>query len=156
LRDFYATAIDEQKLEQVGVKPLAGDLERIGRIQSRDELIAEIARFRAAGVGMLFGCFVSPDEKQSTVYAAHLRQGGLGLPERDYYLGATDDSKRIRAGYVEHVATMLRLLGDSPEAARQAAEAVLSIETRLAEASRTPVQLRDREAQYNKKTTTEL
>jgi putative endopeptidase len=152
LRDLYATAMDEAKLERDGASPLSGDLDKIAGIKTRDELIAQIGRLRASGTSMLFGFAVSPDEKQSTVYAAHLRQGGLGLPERDYYLGTTDDSKRIRSQYRDHVAAMLRLLGDSPEAAPAAAETVLSIETRLAEASRTPVQLRDREAQYNKKT----
>jgi len=97
----------------------------------------------------LFGFSVGPDEKQSDRYAAYLHQGGLGLPERGYYLGATDDSKRIRAQYLEHVAKMLALLGDSPQSASAGAEAVLAIETRLAEASREPVQLRDREAQYH-------
>jgi putative endopeptidase len=152
LRDLYATAMDEAKLERDGATPLAADLEKIAGVKSRDELIAQIGRLRASGTSALFGFSVSPDEKQSTVYAAHLRQGGLGLPERDYYVGTTDDSKRIRSQYRDHVAAMLRLLGDSPEAATAAAETVVSIETRLAEASRTPVQLRDREAQYNKKT----
>jgi putative endopeptidase len=156
LRDLYLTAMDEAKLEQQGASPLAGDLERIAKVNSPDELIAEIGRLRTEGAGALFTFYVSQDEKQSDRYAAHLRQGGLGLPERDYYLGATDDSKRIRAQYREHVAKMLTLLGDSPDAASKGADAVLTIETRLAEASRAPVALRDREANYNKKTLGEL
>ena len=156
LRDFYASAMDEARLEKEGARPLVGELERIGKIKGRDELLAELAHLRATGTPVLFAFFVSQDEKQSDRYAAHLRQGGLGLPEREYYLGSTDDSKRIRAEYRNHVAKMLTLLGDSPEAAAKGADAVLSIETRLAEASRTPVQLRDREAQYNKKALSEL
>jgi putative endopeptidase len=156
LRDFFSQAMDEPKLQQQGAAPLAGEFERIAQIKTRDELVAEIGRLRLEGSPMLFAFYVGQDEKQSDRYAAHLRQGGLGLPERDYYLGATEDSKRIRAQYRDHVAAMLRLLGDSPEAASTAADTVLLIETRLAEASRTPVQLRDREAQYNKRTLDEL
>ncbi len=156
LRDLYLTAMDEAKLEQQGFSPLAGEFERIANTNSRDELVAEIGRLRAGGTSALFGFSVSQDEKQSDRYAAHLRQGGLGLPERDYYLGSTEDSKRVREQYRQHVATMLGLLGDSPQSAAMAADTVLRLETRLAEASRTPVQLRDREAQYNKKTLGEL
>jgi putative endopeptidase len=156
LRDFYITAMDEQKLEQLGISPLRGDLDKIAKVNSRDELIALVGHLHAVGSYPLFSLSVDQDEKQSTRYAAHLSQGGMGLPERDYYLGTSDDSRRIRTQYREHVATMLELLGDSPEAAAAGADTVLKIETRLAEAARTPVQLRDREANYNKKTLAEL
>src|SRR5947209_10338499 len=156
LRDLYRSAIDESKLEQQGAAPLADELGQIAKANSRDELIDLIARLHSTGVPGVFGFSVSPDERQSDRYAAHLRQGGLGLPERGYYLGATEDSKRIREQYRQHVAKMLALLGDSPGAASAGAAVVLGIETRLAEASRTPVQLRDREANYNKKTPAEL
>jgi putative endopeptidase len=156
LRDFYRTAMDEARLDQLGVSPLADELARIAKIENRNDLVAELGRQRAGGRTALFMFYVSPDEKQSDRNAAHLRQGGLGLPERDYYLGTTDDSKRIRTQYREHVAKMLELLGDTPAEAQAAADAVLNLETSLAEASRTPVQLRDREAQYNKKTMAEL
>ncbi len=156
LRDFYRTAMDEARLDQLGVSPLADELSRIAKIENRDDLVAELGRQRAGGRAALFMFYVSPDEKQSDRNAAHLRQGGLGLPERDYYLGTTEDSKRIRTQYREHVAKMLGLLGDAPAEAQAGADAVLKLETRLAEASRTPVQLRDREAQYNKKTMAEL
>ncbi|MFI5380364.1 MAG: M13 family metallopeptidase [Tepidisphaerales bacterium] len=156
LRDFYLTAMDEAKLEQQGATPLAADFAKIAKVANTADLIALLGEFRATGLPMLFSLSVSQDAKESTRYAVHLRQGGLGLPERDYYLGTSDDSRRIRTQYREHVAKMLTLLGDAPEAASAGADAVLGIETRLAEASRTPVQLRDREAQYNKKTRAEL
>ncbi len=156
LRDFYATAMDEAKLEAAGASPLSGELARIGKVTGRDELVAELARLHLAGTLPLFGFAVEQDEKQSSRYAAYLIQGGQGLPEREYYLGNTKDSKKIRELYREHVAKMLRLLGDSPQAASKGADVVLRIETALAERSRTPVQLRDREAQYNKKTLAEL
>ena len=156
LRDFYRTAMDETKLEEQGVKPLAGELQKIAAIQNRDDLIAELGRMRARGLSSLFSFYVSQDEKRSIRYVVYLHQGGLGLPERDYYLGATDYFKQLRTQYREHVTRMLTLLGDSPETAAKAADAVMSIETELAKASRSPVKLRDREAQYNLKVRSEL
>ncbi len=150
LRDLYATATDEAKLEAAGAKPLAGTLARIAKISTPQELVAEAARLHLAGTPALFRMGVRQDEKQSNVYAVYVYQGGLGLPERDYYLGTTGDSKRIRDEYRGHVAKMLELLGDSPQDAQKGADTVMQIETKLAEASRTPVQLRDREKQYNK------
>ncbi len=156
LRDFYKTAMDEAKLEEAGAKPLSGALEQIAKISNPKELLAAVARLQLAGTPALFRMGVRQDEKQSTVYAVYAYQGGLGLPERDYYLGATDDSKKIRDQYREHVAKMLELVGVAPGDAAKGAETVLMIETKLAEASRTPVQLRDREKQYNKLTFSKL
>jgi putative endopeptidase len=156
LRDFYKTATNQTQLEAAWAAPLAPRLERIAKIKSREELIAELARFHLVTNPALFQFSVEPDQKQSTRYAIYLNQGGLGLPDRDFYLGKTKDSQRIRDEYSNHVATLLRLLGDSRQAAKSGANAVLRIETRLAEASQTPVQLRDREANYNKITLKEL
>jgi putative endopeptidase len=156
LRDFYKTAMDEGKLEEAGAKPLAGELEDIAKITNPKELIVTAARLHLAGSPSLFRMGVRQDEKQSNVYAIYVNQGGLGLPERDYYLGTTEDSKRIRDQYRKHVAKMLELLGDSPQAAATGADSVVRIESELAEASRTPVQLRDREKQYNKLTFAKL
>ena len=99
---------------------------------------------------------VEQDEKQSTRYVTRLDQGGLGLPDRDYYIGTSEDSKRVRKLYRQHVEKMLGLLGDAPDAASAGADTVMRIETGLAEASRTPVQLRDREAQYNRTSLAQL
>jgi putative endopeptidase len=156
LRDFFKTAMDEAGLEAAGASPLAARLEKIAKISGHNELISELADFHLAANPALFRAMVRPDQKQSSQYAFYLYQGGLGLPERDYYLGKTKDSEKIRAKYREHVATMLRLLGDSPAEAEKGAEVVMRIETRLAEASRTPVQLRDSEANYNKKSLSKL
>jgi putative endopeptidase len=156
IRDFYATAMDQARLDEQGAKPLAGELEKIAKINSRDELISLLGDLHTHGVSALFSVGVAQDEKQSDHYAAHLHQGGLGLPERDYYLSSVEDQKKVRELYRTHVANMLALTGDSTESASAGADAVLAIETKLAEASRTPVALRDREAQYNKKTLAEL
>jgi putative endopeptidase len=156
LRDFYRTAMDEPTIQRLGASPLKSSLEKIGKIDSANELIAEIGRLRATGIDALFNLAVEQDEKQSTRYVTRLDQGGLGLPDRDYYIGTSEDSKRVRKLYRQHVANMLGLLGDSSDAAAAGADTVMRIETRLAEASRTPVQLRDREAQYNRTSLAQL
>jgi putative endopeptidase len=156
IRDLYATAMDEAKLDKLGAAPLREELDRIAKLETRDDLVAEIGHLHDAGVGSLFGTFVGQDEKQSTRYTVYLHQGGLSLPEREYYLGTSDYYKQLRRQYVEHVTTMLGLLGDPSDKAAAAADTVLAIETKLAEASRTPVQLRDREANYNKYTLADL
>jgi putative endopeptidase len=156
LRDFYRTAMDEAKLEEQGVKPLAGELKKIAAIQNRDDLVAELGHLSSRGLSTLFSFYVAEDEKRSIRYIVYLHQGGLGLPERDYYLGDSDYFKKLRSQYREHITRMLTLLGDTPEAAAAGTDAVLRIETQLAKASRSPVQLRDREAQYNLKARAEL
>ncbi len=156
IRDFYAAAMDEAKLEKLGAKPLDGLFADIAGVKDRRELIAVIARLHQKGISSLFGFGVHQDEKQSTRYAVHLHQGGLALPERDYYLGKTEDSRKIREQYLKHVAKMFELLGDTPDAAAKQADVVLSIETRLAESSRAPVALRDREANYNRHSRADL
>jgi putative endopeptidase len=156
LRDFYLTSTDEKKLDSQGIEPLREELGAIAKVDGKEKLLAEVAHLHTMGVGAIFSFHVGQDDKQSDRYAVHLWQDGLGLPERDYYLGTTDDSKGILAKYREHVAKILTLLGDTPEAAKAGADTVVAIETKLAEASRTPVALRDHEAQYNKKPLTEL
>ncbi len=156
LRDFYASAMDEKKLDDLGAKPLTPEFEKIAKVNTPDELITEIGRLHANGISALFSFSVDQDEKLSTRYAAQLWQDGLSLPDREYYLGKSEYFEGIRSKYHDHVAKMLTLLGDSPEVASAAADVVLKIETQLAEASRTPVELRDREAQYNKMTVAEL
>jgi putative endopeptidase len=156
LRDFYQTAMDEAKRNEQGAKPLADEFAAIAKLKTPNDLIALVGQFQAEGLPGMFAFGVDQDEKHSSQYAVQLWQGGLGLPDRDYYLSDKEDTKRIREQYKEHIANMLQLLGDSPEKAKSEADTVLHIEMQLAETSRTPVQLRDREAQYNKMTNAEL
>jgi putative endopeptidase len=156
LRDFYRTAMDEKKIEKQGLAPLRDELQRIAEIETTEDLVNVLAHLRTIGVSPLFHVSVSLDAKDSTHYAVQLWQGGLGMPDRDYYLSDKPDSKRIREQYQEYVAGTLKPLGDSDETATKNAKTILNIETKLAEASRTPTQLRDREAQYNKMTLAEL
>jgi putative endopeptidase len=156
LRDFYATAMAEAKLQRDGASPLKSKFDKIAAISNSDDLARALAQLHRVGVTPLFGFRVGQDEKNSAQYIVSLSQGGLSLPERNYYVGTDADSMAIRAKFHDHVVKMLRLLGDSEQDAAAGADVVMDIETRLAEKSRTPVQLRDVEKRYNKKTRAQL
>ena len=152
--DFYASAMNTNLLEELRFKPIAGELKRIEGIQSTDDLFRLLAQFHEEGVGGMFSAGVGPDAKKSTIYALGLDQGGLSLPDRDYYL--KDSFASQRQAYREHVAKMFALLGEKPEEAAAHAGLVIDIETELAKASRTRVELRDPNKNYNKFTKAEL
>jgi putative endopeptidase len=146
---FYATAMDLEKIEKQGAAPLADDLERIARAESVDDIKAIIRDYHAEGIPVLFGGAIFQDLKNSEMYIMYAVQGGLGLPDRDYYTRTDEESAELRKKYVAHVSKMLQLLGDPAAKADKAAEAILALETRLAEASLTNVELRNPENYYN-------
>lgn len=148
--DFYATGMDSAAIEALGWKPIAGDLKRIDALKDAKGVQAELARLHSMGVGGLFGFFSTIDAKNSTQVIGALSQGGLGLPDRDYYLEEDEKSKKNREQYVAHVAVMFRLIGDDEATARANAETVMAFETRLAKSSRTRVERRDPDKNYNK------
>ncbi|MFQ5534333.1 MAG: M13 family metallopeptidase, partial [Sphingomonadales bacterium] len=147
--DFFASAMDEAATEAAGAQPLDGDMARIDAIASVDDLAKFITAYQAEGFNLLFDVSVFEDLKDSTRYLVYLSQGGLGMPDRDYYLKDDDDSRNLREKYVAHVANMLTLLGDSRERAAENAKTIMAIETRLAEKSLTRVERRDPESQYH-------
>ncbi|MET3139179.1 putative endopeptidase [Undibacterium sp. GrIS 1.2] len=146
---YYHSGIDEARIEADGAKPLAADLAQIDAITDRTQLLAVIARQHQIGVGSLFNFYVDQDAKNTTRYIAQIVQGGLGLPDRDYYLKTDVKTVDIRKKYQAYVATMFTLLGDAPEVAKQNAAAVIAFETRLAKASLSKVALRDPQASYH-------
>ncbi len=156
LGTFYASCMDSAGAEAAGAKPIAADLARIAAISSRDDLTAALAYFHRAGMSPGFGFVSELDARNSSLVIVSANQGGISLPNRDYYTKTDPASEKIRTAYVAHVARTLGLLGDSPEAAKAAAGKILALETRLASASRTPVQLRDPLANYNPMTVTAL
>ncbi|HEV2695944.1 MAG TPA: M13 family metallopeptidase [Verrucomicrobiae bacterium] len=151
---FYIAAMDTNRIEKLGLKPIQSDLKRIDRIKSTRDLFALLAEFHDEGIGGLFGADFSPDEKDSTIYAVHLGQGGLSLPDRDYYL--KDSFAEIRDKYRLHLEKMFSLLGEKPADAATNAVTVFSLETELAKAGRTRVELREADKNYTKFTTAEL
>ena len=148
--DFYASGMDEQKIDGLRAKPLENEFKAIDSIQDRNDLQTEIAHLQDMGVDVLFTFTSQPDAKDSMHELAQASQGGLGLPDRDYYTKTDDASKKIRDQYVDHVAKMLTLLGEATRAVADEARKILALETKLAEASRTRVQLRDPIKNYNK------
>ena len=146
--DFWHAAMDTETVARQGLRPLDGAFARIEAVGSRRELLAEIARLQRMGVDAMCSLYVFQDEKRSDRYALHLYQGGLGLPNRDYYVDDDARSSMLRTAYVEHVARMLELLGDAPEKARANAARVMALETDLARASRKLAALRDPVANY--------
>ena len=147
--DFYASCMDTTAIDSASLKPIASDLAAIDAINDRKSLDAEIAKLQREGVPVLFRFTSGQDFKDSSKVIAQASQGGLGMPDRDYYLREDDKSKQLRADYVTHVTNMFTLAGDSPEKAAAEAQTVMTIETALAKASRTRVELRDPEKNYN-------
>ena len=146
---FYRSGMDEARIEAAGATPLSAELARIAALRERRALPGLIAHFHATGISPLFGVGVDQDAKNTLRYIPQLGQGGLGLPDRDYYLNDDEKTRTIRRQYGEHVARMLVLLGEPMAQAQRDAAVVLDIETRLARASLSKVELRDPQASYH-------
>nr|WP_221208020.1 M13 family metallopeptidase [Pseudoduganella violacea] len=147
--DFYASFMDEARLEQLGIAPVKADLDRIAAIKDKKELPLLLAAAVRNGVHSPFAFGIHQDNKDSTKYVADIFQDGLGMPDRDYYLKA-DDAKLADtlAKYGKHVEEMLALAGDAKAAAN--AKAIVAFETELAKIQWTKVELRDPVKAYNK------
>jgi putative endopeptidase len=156
IADFYGSCMYEQKIEAEGIKPLEPELQRIDAITDLVGLEDEIARFHAHRIPAIFGFGAAQDFKDSTQVIAQAVQGGLGLPDRDYYTSDDKKMKDTREEYARHVARVFELMGDSPEAAAAEARTVMNIETRLAENSSTRIQRRNIEANYHPMLKTQL
>ena len=160
--DYYASCMDESAIEKLGTKPLQPELDRIARLKSKAELPAGLAHLHPDDVGSflgrapLFSFGSDQDAKNSSEFIAEVDQGGIGLPDRDYYFKDDPKSQEIRKQYLAHVQKMLELLGDKPEAAAAEAQTVMRIETALAKASLTRVERRDPNKIYHKMTREEL
>jgi putative endopeptidase len=148
--DFYASGMDEPTIEREGLKPLAPWFAEIAAIRSPADLIKTIGHMQAEGLDAAFDFGAQIDDKDTTAMIAGFGQGGLGLPERDYYFRAAPESEDIRQAYVAHIGRMFELAGDAPADAARAAGTIMALETKLAKASRTLVERRDPEKNYNK------
>ena len=148
--DFYASGMDEAGIDAAGATPLAPELARITALKTPAEILGEIAHLHLLGVNAGFNFDSGADAKDSNTVIAVLSQGGLGLPDRDYYLNDDEKSKTIRERYLAHVAKMLVLLGETPATADAGAKAVMKLETALADASLKRVLLRNPYASYHK------
>jgi predicted metalloendopeptidase len=148
--DFYSACMNTEAIEASGIKPIEPELERIAAIGNLAELQDEVAHLQSQGTRVLFGFGSEQDDKNSQQVIGAASQGGLGLPDRDYYTKEDDKSKQLRDQYVQHIAKMMELAGDSADKASAEARTVLTIETQLAQNSKTRVERRDPESNYHK------
>jgi len=147
--DFYATCMDEQKAETSSLQALRGELAKIDAITDAKGLAREVAHLQARGAGAFFGFGSQQDYKDATKVIGGADQGGLGLPDRDYYLKDDAKMKELRALYESHVVEMLKLAGTREGDAQNQAKAVMSTETALARASMDKVDRRDPKKVYH-------
>ncbi len=152
LSDYYRAAADMKRRNALGIKPLAELRKKIAAISSHETLVSTITYLHKEGVSGVWNSFMDQDFKDSTTYLMFLWQGGLSLPDRDYYLLDAPEQKRIRLAYVVHIEKLLTLAGFTKKDITRAQEVVLRIETRLAKASMKKEDTRDPEKVYHKQT----
>jgi putative endopeptidase len=153
---FYASCMDEPKIETLGAAPLAPEIAAINKMKSASDLPALLAHLHQVGVRALFGFGAGQDFKKSDSVIAVTGQGGLALPDRDFYLKDDAKSKSTRDAYVQHVANMFKLLGDDADKSAAEAQTVMKIETQLAQVSLDRVSRRDASKQYHKMSPADL
>ena len=149
-------AKDSARLNADGIQPIRADLDRVAAVTDRAELSALVATMRRTGYGPFFGIYVGADEMNSSMNIAVAYQGGFSLGQREYYIDNDEHTRDIRAKYEQHVARMFALAGWDEQQAQQAAKDVLAIETRLARAAKSAVDLRNPYDNYNKMTVADL
>lgn len=156
--DYFAACMDEAAVEKLGAAPLKPQLQQIAALASTKQLPVLLAKLQLStrGNGMLFDFGSNQDFEDSNSVIAFVAAGGLGLPDRDYYFKTDAKSVETRKQYVAHVEKMLRLLGDSPAAAKAGAATVMAMETALAKASLTRVEKRDPYKLFHKLTRAQL
>ncbi len=148
--DFWYSGMDSAGIEKQGLQPLQSDLDNIKKIGSLEEFLRVFARLQKKGVDGLMGGGVYQDEKKSDQMALHLSQGGIGMPDRDYYFNTDEKSVNVRKAYQLYLYKSFRSLGKDSVAASTVAASVYALESRLAKASRKIEALRDPNANYHK------
>lgn len=154
--DYYASCMDEPRIERMGAAALEPELDRIEAIKTKADLADELAHLHLIGVDAFFSYGSDQDFKDATSVIAEADQGGLGLPERDYYTRTDAKSEETRKQYVQHVTNMLRLSGEPEQTAAADAQKIMALETALAKVSMTVVERRDPEKLYHKLPVTDL
>lgn len=154
--DYFYACMDEASIEKAGIKPIQPRLDEIANLKSISALPPLLARYHLSGVNVLFDFGSNQDFADSTQEIAFASAGGLGLPDRDYYTKTDAKSQELRQKYLDHVAKMFTLLGESPDQAKAHAQTVMDIETELAKASLTRVEQRDPYKLFHKMTVAQL
>lgn len=149
--DFYAAAMDSLRIESLGFDPIKSDLKKVQDIQSREDLLREMARFKTQGLGSpFFGSYVGQDRKNVKKMVPQFGQGGTSLPDRDYYLKTDARTLKIQEAFKKYIATLFELIGTPTNQAKSNAEQIFLIEKRLATAQMARVEMRDPYKTYNK------
>jgi putative endopeptidase len=148
--DFYSSCMSEKTIEAKGMAPVDADLQRVAAIKDKSDIPLVLGHLQTVGISGFFGFGAAPDFKDATQYMLIYAQGGLALPDRDYYIKDDPNSTKIRGEYAQHVAKMLELAGAPAATAAADAKAVLKIETALAQASLERVALRNPDNVYHK------
>lgn len=148
--NFYNSGIDSAKIEAIGISLIKKELVKISEIKTIKEVQLQIALFHTIGVNSLFYILPGQDKKNSSMIITQLNQGGLGLPNRDYYSGEDSRSTEVRNKYLSYITRMFEISGTNTESAKKIAHTVIKIETRLANASLTLLEQRNPERIYNK------
>lgn len=151
---FYAACMDEAAVDRAGADPVKLGIERIRGLRDKSALPGEVARLQDQGVSVFFGFRSGPDPDNSKMTIADVDQGGLGLPDKSYYIGSKDEKTRLE--YVHHISKVLQMIGEQPAEADARATAILAIETELAEASLDRVARRDPNVTHHKMPVTSL
>ncbi len=145
---FYISAMDTARIEELKFKPIENLMGKIGSMGSKSDIFALASEFHRMGIPMLFSIDSEPDDRNSEIYALRISQGGISLPNRDYYI--EDSFEQIRQSYRKHVARMFSLYGIPDDEATENSNTVFAIELEMATNSRAPVDLRDPEKNYNR------
>ncbi len=154
--DFYASCMDEDAINKAGAKPLNPYFKEIDSIKDANSLQKIIADLQKQGFSPVFAFYADSDQKNSSMNIVNIRQGGLSLPNRDFYTKTDDKSKEIREKFIAHITNMFALLGENAEKSKADADTVMKVEMRLALASKTPVDLRDPVENYHKMKLSEI
>ena len=149
--DFYIAAMDSLRIESLGFDPIKSDLKKVQDIQSREDLLIEMARFKTQGLGSpFFGSYVGQDRKNVKKMVPQFGQGGTSLPDRDYYLKTDARTLKIQEAFKKYIATLFQLIGTPTNQAKSNAEQIFLLEKRLATAQMARVEMRDPYKTYNK------
>jgi putative endopeptidase len=146
---MFESAMDTTAIEKAGINPLKGDLKHIAAIRTPKNVLGEVTREYKEGHRTMFGFRVAPDGKHSMTERVHLNQGGLGLPNRNYYVKKNPRFKKVKEAYHQYITKILSLSGDNKPKANKEASQIIKLETQMAKASKPPVELRKPLANYH-------
>lgn len=150
IADFYNTGMDTAKIEAAGLTPVQPLFDQINAIAGKQDVMNVVADFQTKGIYPMFAIFSDADQKNSEMVVAYLYQGGLGMPDRDYYMKDDPRSKEVQDAYLVHLQKMFVLAGIDEAAAKSQATTVYNIEKQMAAVSMTRLEQRDPHKIYNK------